>query len=163
MTLTLSNILIKLLYKIKIIKDITKTKHYVKKQIEEYTEGALLIKKNLKVVFLIFLTAIFQISSMYSVVFWVYKSFGLNTFSFLDIISLQSILSIAVSSLPLPGAVGASESSFMILFRVLFPSGILTSAMLLSRGISFYAFIIFSGIVLTSTHVFIRRQKRDIF
>lgn len=162
LALDISNILIKLLYKIKIIKDITKTKHYVEKQITEYKEGAILIKKNPKVIFMVFLTAIIQILSMYSVVFWVYKAFELNTFSFSDIISLQSILSIAVSSLPLPGAVGASESSFMILFRVLFPTNILTSAMLLSRGISFYAFVIISGIVSASAYIFFRRQKREI-
>lgn len=160
----LSNILIKILYKIKIIKDITKSKLYVEKQITEYKEGAILIKKNPKVIFKVFLTAIIQISSMYSVVFWVYKSFGLNTFSLFDIISLQSILSIAVSSLPLPGAVGASEGSFMILFKVLFPTSILTSAMLLSRGISFYAFVIISGIVSTSAYIFsnYKKTKNDL-
>lgn len=82
---------------------------------------------------------------MYSVVFWVYKSFGLSEFSFFSIISLQSILSIAVLSLPLPGAVGVSEGSFMILFKTLFPVSILTSAMILNRGISFYIFLIISG------------------
>ncbi|GAA0180386.1 lysylphosphatidylglycerol synthase transmembrane domain-containing protein [Clostridium sediminicola] len=156
---SLSSLLIKLLHKIKIVKDIKKAKDYVENQIVEYKEGANLIKKNPKVILKVFATSVIQISAMYSVVFWVYKAFGLNEFSFLSIISLQSILAIAVSSLPLPGAVGASEGSFLILFKTLFPTNVLTSAMLLNRGISFYIFLIISGIVSLYAHFISLKQK----
>lgn len=48
--------------------------------------------------------------------------------------------------MPLPGAVGVSEGGFLGIFKFLFPVNLLTSAMLLSRGISFYLCVLISGI-----------------
>ena len=91
-------------------------------------------------------TTLVQIMAMYSVPFLVYKGFGLGDFNVLEVIALQAVLYVAVSALPLPGALGVSESAFMILFRTMFPAGILSSAMVLSRGISFYLFVLVTGL-----------------
>ena len=48
----------------------------------------------------------------------------------------------AVSYMPMPGTVGASEGVFMLMFKSLFPVNVLSSAMLISRGVSFYLFVV---------------------
>ena len=115
-------------------------------QITEYQQSARYFKEN-KVIFAKTLsTTLVQILAMYSVPFLVYKGFGLGDFNVLEVIALQAVLYVAVSALPLPGALGVSESAFMILFRTMFPTGILSSAMVLSRGISFYLFVLVTGV-----------------
>ena len=84
------------------------------------------------------MTTTVQIVALHSVPFWIYKAFGLSGYSLGTVVMLQAVLYISVSALPLPGAVGVSESGFMVIYKTLFPVQILSSAMLVSRGISFY-------------------------
>ncbi len=148
----------KFLHKIRIVKDIDKASLNLQHQVEEYKQSVLVIRKNKIAVIKVFLITIVQLTAMYSVPFFVYKAFGLSNFSAMNIIFLQAILTIAVSSLPLPGAVGASEGGFIMLFKTFFSSGIITSAMLLSRGISFYVFLLISGVVVVIAHIISKRN-----
>lgn len=93
----------------------------------------------------ILLVSLLRLAAFQSVPYWIYRAFGLSAESWLTILSLQSVLFITVSSLPLPGAVGVSESGFLLLYRTLFSEGTLSGAMLLSRGVSFYLFVLISG------------------
>lgn len=118
----------------------------LEKQIAEYQRSAKYFKANKAIFAKTLATTLVQILAMYSVPFFIYKGFGLSEFSAVEAMSLQAVLYVAVSALPLPGALGVSESAFMILFRTLFPAGILSSAMVLSRGISFYLFVLITGL-----------------
>ncbi|MEG2082617.1 MAG: UPF0104 family protein, partial [Oscillospiraceae bacterium] len=57
----------------------------------------------------------------------------------------------------LPGAVGASESGFILLFKTLFSPVNLTGAMLLSRGVSFYLFVFVTGLLIFFDTIFTKR------
>lgn len=149
----ITDFFVNLLYRIKIVKDIDKTNAYILREINEYKKGAVLIRKNIKAISKIFLITFIQLTATYSIPFFVYKAFGLNKIPFLKIIALQSILNISVSFIPLPGAVGASEGAFMIVFKSLFPVELLTSAMLVTRGISFYIMLFISGIFIIGIHI----------
>ncbi len=118
-------------------------------QIEEYHKCAIYLKNNKLVICKIIFTTTFQLTLYYSIPYLVYLSFGLNEVSFLTFIFMEAVLYISVSSLPLPGSMGVSEGGFMIMFKMFFPANILNSAMLLSRGISFYLFVILSGLLIT--------------
>lgn len=63
----------------------------------------------------------------------------------LEFLAVQAILSLAVTAVPLPGSVGASEGSFMILYSGMVAADHLFPMMMLSRGISFYGFLAVSG------------------
>lgn len=143
---TIANFIIKFLNKLKIVKDMDRAEKYVIKEIREYKRGAELIRQNFKAISKVFLITFIQLTATYSVTFFVYKAFGLSEISFWKIIALQSILNISVSFIPSPGAVGASEGTFMLVFKSLFSAKILTSAMLVTRGISFYSLLFLSSI-----------------
>lgn len=139
-------------------------------QAREYKESAKYFKENQITVLKMILTTMIQIIALHSVSFWVYKASGLSGYSFLTVVMLQSILFISVSALPLPGAVGASESGFMIIYKTLFTVQLLSSAMLVSRGISFYLLVLVSGMILAVTYVLdikrnnyikVRRKRRS--
>lgn len=144
--------------KIKFIK-VEHLKEKIYEQINEYQEGAVFIRQHKSVMIKVIFTTFIQVCALYSITFWVYKALGFTQASFIEVISLQSILYIAVSGIPLPGAVGASESSFLRIFKTIYPTTVLSSAMLLSRGISFYLFVLISGIVITITQIMISKRN----
>ncbi|WMJ22844.1 lysylphosphatidylglycerol synthase transmembrane domain-containing protein [Paludicola sp. MB14-C6] len=146
------------LAKIKLMKHVDSTQKNIMHQLDEYTEGAKYVKQNpmlfVKVSFFTFL----QKTALYSVPFFVYKAFNLTGHTFLEMVALQALFTIAVASLPLPGAVGVTEASFLTVFKIFFSSGLILPAMLLSRGISFYAILIISAIITIIVHM----RKRPI-
>lgn len=141
-------ILIKIKYK-----KVDKFKEIAITQVQEYKESAKYFKENKSTVLKILLTTTIQITALHSITFWIYKAFGLSGYSFITVVMLQSVLYISVSALPLPGAVGISESGFMVIYRTLFTTKILSSAMLVSRGISFYLLVLISGIFIATTYL----------
>lgn len=134
-------------------KKVGKVKKYLLNNLKEYKESAIYFKKNKLIVIKILITSLIQMIALNSIPFWIYKSFGLNGYSIINVISIQAVLFITVSALPLPGSVGVSESGFMIMYKTLFPTQLLSSAMLLSRGISFYLCLLISGSILTMIYL----------
>lgn len=136
----------KVLYKIRIIKNKDKLREKISQSLEEYERGAIYMKKNPKILLYVILVTILQITMLFAIPYVIYLGFGLRKFSMMDLILTQAILNIAVSSLPLPGAVGASESVFVDMFRNFFGS-LVVPGMLLTRIANFYIVLIISGIV----------------
>lgn len=98
-------------------------------------------------------TSFVQLIMQYSIPFFVYKAMGLEGYSIVRIVLLQAVLTAAVSAIPLPGAVGVSEVGFLSIFKMLFPSTLVGAGMLLSRGISFYLFVVLTGVLLLACKV----------
>lgn len=146
----LSNYLIKIIIKILNIfkyKNLTKLETTLNKSLMNYHESAIYIKEH-KNIFLKSLLIVFvQVIMYYSITYFIYLSFGLNTHNYLKIITIQALILVSTSSIPLPGAVGISENVFLKIYASIFPVSVLPSAMLLNRCLSFYLFIIISFIV----------------
>ncbi len=130
-------------------KKVDEFKNKFSSQIEEYHQCSIYLKKNKLVLCKIIMTTTLQMVLYHSIPYFVYLSFGLNSVNCLTFILMEAVLYISVSSLPLPGAMGVSEGGFMIMFKMFFPASILSSAMIISRGISFYLFVMISGILLS--------------
>ncbi len=133
-------------------------------QLEEYHDCAIYLKNNKLLIIKIFITTLIQLSLYHSIPFFVYKAFNLSEYGIFTFIMLQAVLYISVASLPLPGAMGASEGGFMIIFKLLFPTALLSSAMVLSRGISFYLFVILSAFIIFCFIIYdkIKSRKKNI-
>ena len=129
-------------------KKVYKFKKFANSQVNEYKKNAVYFKENKSTVIKTILTTTVQILALHSIPFWIYKAFNLSEYSLITVIMMQSVLYISVSALPLPGAVGISESGFMVIYKALFPGNILSSAMIISRGISFYLLVLISGSII---------------
>lgn len=140
-------------------KKVTIFQEKAEKHLQEYQKSAGFFLNNKTTTVKIVLTNCVQIAAIHSIPYWVYRSLGLNNYSFFTIFAMQAVLYIAVSALPLPGAVGASESGFLLLFKTLFPVHILSGSMLLSRGISFYLFVLITGITLGLYSISLKNQS----
>lgn len=73
-----------------------------------------------------------------SVTFFIYKSFGFSTDSFLTIAMLQCIHYVVVAFMPLPGASGASEGGFYLFMGSVFTGQYMFAAMIIWRSITYY-------------------------
>ncbi len=143
--LKLCSMLFSLLYKLHVIKNVKKVMNRTESFISDYNESIIKLKEDYWFTIKMYAVTFLQLTVFFSTTFFVYKSFNLNDSNILDIICLQSFLYMAVSFIPTPGTAGASEVGFILLLGHLFPSNIISTALLLWRGISYYFSLIFSG------------------
>lgn len=133
------------------IKNVDEVQEKLNNELNKYQESAKYIRNNRRVTFRILLTTYFQFIVFYSISYFVYLSFGLNELNAFQIITVQSVLYATVSGIPSPGAVGVSEGGFLALYSTIYTEKMLGGAMLLSRGINFYLFVIISSFVSIGT------------
>lgn len=87
---------------------------------------------------------------LYIVPYLVYRALGFNAYRADQVVAIQLLLSICVDMLPLPGAIGVTETGFLALFGPLFgTASVATTAVLLSRGLSFYLLLFVSGLTVS--------------
>lgn len=115
-------------------------------QLADYLNSAKTFRRNPLLIAKTLGTTLVQLTAMYSVTYLVYRAMGFEDWGFLQVTALQAVLSVSVSALPLPGAVGVSEGGFLLLFRAFFPGQAIGSAMILSRTVSFYLPVAVTGI-----------------
>ncbi len=132
------------------------TKIKILKTFAEYRVSAKRLKKDKLVLAKIILISLIQFVSYHSITYFCYRSFNLNERSFFEMMSLQGLLFTSVSCIPLPGSSGAMEGGFGLLFRKVFSNGLIGSAIVLCRLISFALPLILSGTFI----VFARRPFR---
>lgn len=144
---------IRALTRLKWVKNADAAMQGVEKQLKAYEAGAAYIRQNPRVLLLVLAAILCQILCRLSVAWAVYRAFGMSGYSYPDMLALQTMLALAVESLPLPGAVGAAEMGFLSVNRAIFGGERVLSAMLLSRGISFYAMLLLSAAVALRAHL----------
>lgn len=146
---------------IHILKHPERTLEHAQLQLSAYHEGAAYFKSHPGLVLEVTGITILQRCSMFLVTYCIYRALGLHRIGPWEILLLQSVVAIAVDMLPVPGGVGASEPCFLEVFAYAFPSQLLIPGLLLSRGISYYGFVLISGIVVIVAQIrHIRKSKK---
>lgn len=153
--------ILKLLTCIRLIKKPEEARGRLDNMLTEYTRGADCIKRNPGLTVRVLVLCLIQQSFLFSVPWAVYLAFGLKGARWFQIAGLQALVSLAVCNLPLPGAVGPAEGAFVSFLAPVFGSGLVTSAMLVSRGISFYAFLAVSFLASIAVHLRTARAVRE--
>ena len=161
MTKGLINITIRIM-KIFRIKNIEDKQIKFENELNKYQGSATYIKNNKSVILKTLATTYIQFIAYYSISYFVYRSFGLSEHNIFEIITMQSILYATVSGIPSPGAVGVSEGGFLAIFRHIYSENMVNSAMLLSRGINFYLFVLISSIVSMISTIREKKQEPEI-
>ena len=144
------------------IKNIDKKQEKLESELSKYQGSANYIKENKFLMVKILFTTLVLVIIYYSIPYWIYCSFGFSEYNIAQIITLQSVLYATVSGIPSPGAVGVTEGGFMSLFKSVFPSNIISGAMLLNRGVSFYLFVLITGIFVTVISLKGKKEEENI-
>ncbi len=140
--------LIKPLAFFRLIKNQAQTVEKTLNQIELFHRCMLRSMSNLLLLSFAFLTTLFQMMARVSMTYFVARAVHVNC-SYIDTIMFQLVLFLVVSLIPTPGAMGASESGYVLFFNFIFgPQTVAT--LLLWRFFTYYANIIIGG--LTTAH-----------
>ena len=156
----LIKLVVKLLRFLK-VKNVEQKQEKIEKELASYQESAIYIKEHKMLMIKTILTTTIQMLAYYSVPYWIYRAFGFNTYNIWQVLTLQAVLYATVSGIPSPGAVGVSEGGFLGIFKNAFPETIISSAMLLSRGVNFYLLIIVSSIVVIVSTLKSKKLKEE--
>ena len=135
-------------------KKVEKWQEKIDRNLDEYAAGSVYIKSHRRLFISCVLRVLLEYIFYFSIPFFVYKAFGLSGAGFFEIFFLQSLVFLATSALPIPGAVGASEATFFDIFGRIFGGDLVRGATLLTRIITFYGMMFVSMIV-----VFIHNLK----
>ena len=143
---------IKILKKAK-VRNADKKKEKILAGLKQYNDSSVFIKSH-KIEFTkAILRVLIQIIFYHSITYCIYRAFGLSGDSFIRIFAMQAVFYTTVSGMPLPGAIGVSETLFLKIFKGSFPKMLLSGAMLIYRVVSFYFYIVLSAIVFIITAV----------
>lgn len=142
-----------LLCRLRLMKNREEKLETIDESIHRYQSGMRFIRKKPGLMAVVLGSNILQRIAFFSIGWFVYKSFGLGQAGYGEFIAIQSLLAMAVNSLPVPGAIGLSEGSFLYLFQHIFPAAALAPAMLLTRGINYYLCFILCGVYTLIYHL----------
>ncbi len=140
-------------------KRVAKLEAKATRSIKKYSSSSEYIKSHRNVFFWAVSKSVAQMACYFMVPFFIYLAFGLSGTNILTIFMVQAILFVSTSGLPLPGAIGASESVFLGLYAKIFGDNLLSSAMLINRGVSFYGFVLISMLFVFVNLFLISRSK----
>ena len=141
------------LVKLHILKDKPSRTERLTLTMDHYNDTAAFLRQHKEVLVRVMLLTFCQRIALFSVPYFVYKSFGLRGTHAAVLVLLQSTISISADMLPLPGGMGISEHLFLTIFDPIFYGDLLLPAMVLSRGIAYYVQLIFSAGVTFVAHI----------
>ncbi len=139
---------IKLLAKIKAIKEFDKTKEKVSNSIIHFSNQFKFIYTQKKVILQIFIWATLQSLCYYAITYMVYLAFGNSGITYWQIVPAQAFLLMIMTITPTPGAGLGAEGGFLLIFQSIFKTGTINLAILFWRIYTFYLPIIVGALFL---------------
>ncbi len=146
-----------LLGKMKVIKDPQKTCNTVEEQMNaSFNNMKFILKEPWMLIKVLIVTAL-QLTAYFAISYVIYRGFGLSEESFMTIISCQSFVYLISAFIPLPGAMGAAEGSYVGYFSHIYDDASLVAiSTFIWRFLTFYLPIVV-GIILT---LVLQRNKK---
>ncbi len=142
---------VKLLAKMKLIKDFEKAKEKVSNSIIHFSDQFKFIYTQKQIILQIFLWATLQSLCYYAITYMVYRAFGNSGISYWQIIPAQAFLLMIMTITPTPGAGLGAEGGFLLIFQSIFKTGTINLAILFWRIYTFYLPIMVGALFLIPT------------
>ncbi len=155
----ITRLIIKAGERLRIIKNGDQLKSKFDQMLTSFHEKSLILKTHTRLFIKILLITLIQMVSLNSIPSLVYLSMGYPLTDFAKLFTCQSLLTISVSAIPLPGAEGVTQGGFLQVFDAYFPKEMLTYAMLINRFISFYLPLLLSLMIYILTYYRTTKQS----
>ena len=152
------SLVIKLLKKLRFVKNIEEKEASLKASLRDYQECAKMTRRHPWILLESFVILVFQRLSILSISYVIYRSFGLSDLSIFEVLTFQVFITLGADFMPFPGGVVVAEGLLLEANQVLYGSELATSGMILLRGISFYGIVLFSFLAYLYFH-FVKRKK----
>ena len=152
------NGLISFLHKLKIVKNTEKWRAKLTDEVEKYRTSFEEIKKHRALFFEALILNIAQRVSQILITCFVCLAADMQA-PLADVFVMQAFVLIGYNSVPLPGGVGAFEYLYLHIYGLHYQNAFILSAMMVTRGISYYICIAVSGIMTLAYHVTVLKRK----
>ena len=152
---------LKLIEHFRFLKPKTTRLEKLEASMDQYHETAAFWASHKLVILKVLLITMAQRILLFTVTYWVYRSLGFHGYSSITLTILQSVISVSVDMLPLPGGMGISETLFLKIFPPVFGSTLLLPAMVLSRGLGYYGELLVSAVFTVVAQLTIGNTKRE--
>ncbi len=119
---------------------------------DEYKEASVYMKSHKRITLNVLFITFVQRCLLFAVTYLVLISFSVRHISLVETVILQGSISLAVDMLPLPGGMGVSEHLFEKIFLPVCGPAVITPAMIVSRGLSFYAQLFISAVMTVAAY-----------
>lgn len=116
-------------------------------ELERFYNGFQLVRKQGVVMLKMLILSLLQLTAFFLIPYFLCLAFGQEHVSPFQVIAAQAFVTMVSSFIPLPGAAGGAEVSFVTFFSIFMQGSNLNLSMLLWRMLTFYAPILFGGIV----------------
>ncbi len=133
--------------KLRLIKNIALARLRMTSTLDAYHSSILAIAKHPGQIAVQMLNAFLSILSLHAVSVCVYYAFGMEGVPWYQVLTVASLLFLAVSYTPLPGASGAQEGGFLVFYKNIFTSGTIGLGLLIWRFFTYYLFLLVGGVV----------------
>ena len=150
--------LISFLHKLKIVKNTEKWRAKLTDEVEKYRTSFEEIKKHRALFFEALILNIAQRVSQILITCFVCLAADRQA-PLADVFVMQAFVLIGYNSVPLPGGVGAFEYLYLHIYGLHYQNAFILSAMMVTRGISYYICIAVSGIMTLAYHVTVLKRK----
>ena len=137
------------IFSFKFIKNREQKRKKAEKTLDDFYNSTAIMKNNLKNTILSIIFNTLALVCLYMVPFFVFKAFG-SEIRIIDSIVLSAYTFLIGAFVPIPGATGGLEYGFMTFFGVYAEGGLLSSAMLVWRLLTYYLGMIIGGITLVT-------------
>lgn len=156
--------LMSILVSLKLVKNSAKNLRKVARFLRSYSHGSQQIIGNRKAFFRLLTCCLIQVAALFTIPFAVSLALGAEPDwqFFRGIFGLQAVLYMATSAMPTPGAVGVTEGGFISMFSKILPATVVMPAMILTRVVNLYGFLIISALV-TMWSFSISTRKKPLF
>ena len=140
---------IKLAYRLKFIKDQNQTLEKLNIQLNRFERETKRLEDHKLLIFKVVIVNLFRLLIYYSIPYFCAKALNLSVDIglLIDIVALSSYVSMINAFIPIPGASGGTEATFMYLFSHIFGGIATSSLMILWRFVTYYLIMLIGGIV----------------
>ena len=140
--------LVRMGHKLRLVKDPEVTMLHIHTTLDSYHASFLRLTRHPRQVCIQLCLSALSVLGLMSVILCVYRAFGESGTPWQYLLTISFLLFLSASYTPLPGASGAQEGGFAVLFKHIFPDAQLFVALLLWRFSTYYLSIL-AGALLT--------------
>lgn len=156
---------IKLLARLRIIKNPEKASAKADKAVDDYSSASVFMKNNKKKTLELILLSAVKRLLIFAVPYFLYRAFGLFEYGFISILALNIFMSLAISLMPTPGATVAAEGGFSMIFAGMFGAAIVP-AVVIWRLMTHYMVIAAGSVMVITDNVSktmrLKRVKKQV-
>lgn len=145
----LTNTVLKLAFRLRLIKSYEYERSRLEKYLVDFHRELKVIQRHPKEMVLISILFIIKLSILYSLPYIILQALGnrIPLSSFFDYFSICAFIYLITAFIPIPGASGGSEGTFVLLYTALMGSVLARSSMLVWRFVTYYVTIFIGCII----------------